>query len=86
MLVLLFAPVINICSKLRCFAFIVTPRTMKRAQHLVLCLFASLVISQVCGDVALYDGKTGQLENNWENWSWATVSLTSTDYVAPGDK
>jgi hypothetical protein len=59
---------------------------MKRAQHLVLCLFASLVISQVCGDVALYDGKTGQLENNWENWSWATVSLTSTDYVAPGDK
>jgi hypothetical protein len=50
-----------------------------------LVLLFIVLICSVHADVKIYDGQAGQLVNSWENWSWATVSLTSKDYVAPSD-
>jgi len=52
---------------------------MKLFLLLVLFAFAS-------GDNLVYDGTTGQLGSGFDNWSWATVNLQSTEVVAPGDK
>eukprot|EP01120_Amphizonella_sp_Union-15-10_P001190 TRINITY_DN1123_c0_g1_i2.p1 TRINITY_DN1123_c0_g1~~TRINITY_DN1123_c0_g1_i2.p1 ORF type:complete len:670 (-),score=130.83 TRINITY_DN1123_c0_g1_i2:21-1976(-) len=55
-----------------------------RALVIYLVLFHCL--SVFGGTLLVYDGTTGQLAPNWHNFSWATVSLTSTTYVHPGDK
>jgi hypothetical protein len=51
---------------------------------LFICL---LVFAVVLGDnLVVYDGTSGQLQNGFDNWSWATVNLQSQQYVPTGDK
>jgi hypothetical protein len=51
-------------------------------------LFIGLLFVCALGqtNLVVYDGTTGQLENGFDNWSWATVDLQNTAVVPPGDK
>jgi hypothetical protein len=48
-------------------------------------LLLLLVVGWVNADLLVYSGATGTLASGWNDFSWATHSLTSTASVKSGD-